>query len=101
MERFVYQTRAETEPIEDGSAAHRPPEGRAGHRAGGKDTESTGQFRIPRWGRVRRREDGERGTSKAGANAWREVKGVMADRRISKRLKGKVMSTCVTPAITV
>ena len=26
------------------------------------------------------------------------VEGVMADRRISKRLKGKVMSTCVTPA---
>ena len=34
----------------------------------------------------------------AGANAWRAVEGVMADRRISKRLKGKVMSTCVTPA---
>ena len=33
-----------------------------------------------------------------GANAWRAVEGVMADRRISKRLKGKVMSTCVTPA---
>ena len=32
------------------------------------------------------------------ANAWRAVEGVMADRRISKRLKGKVMSTCVTPA---
>ena len=32
----------------------------------------------------------------AGANAWRAVEGVMADRRISKRLKG--MSTCVTPA---
>ena len=48
VERFVYQTRAETEPREDGSAAHRPPEGRAGHRAGGKDTESTGQFRVPR-----------------------------------------------------
>ena len=31
------------------------------------------------------------------ANAWRAVEGVMADRRISKRLKGKVMSTCVTP----
>ena len=31
----------------------------------------------------------------AGANA---VEGVMADRQISKRLKGKVMSTCVTPA---
>ena len=29
----------------------------------------------------------------AGANAWRAVEGVMADRRISKRL-----STCVTPA---
>ena len=34
----------------------------------------------------------------AGANAWSAVEGVMADRRISKRLKGKVMSTCVTPA---
>ena len=34
----------------------------------------------------------------AGANAWRAVEGVMADRRISKRLKGKDMSTCVTPA---
>ena len=29
----------------------------------------------------------------AGANAWRAVEGVMADRRISKRSKGKVMST--------
>ena len=37
MERFVYQTRAETEHREDGSAAHRPPEGRAGHRAGGRE----------------------------------------------------------------
>ena len=34
----------------------------------------------------------------AGANAWRAVEGVMADRRISKTLMGKVMSTCVTPA---
>ena len=34
----------------------------------------------------------------AGANAWRAVEEVMADQRISKRLKGKVMSTCVTPA---
>ena len=31
----------------------------------------------------------------AGANAWRAVEGVMADRQISKRLKGKVMSTCI------
>ena len=36
--------------------------------------------------------------AQAGANAWRAVEGVMVDRRISKRLKGKVMSTCVTPA---
>ena len=34
----------------------------------------------------------------AGANAWRAVEGLMADWRISKRLKGKVKSTCVTPA---
>ena len=41
----------------DRSAAHRPPEGRAGHQAGGKETESTGQFRVPRRGSVRRWED--------------------------------------------
>ena len=34
----------------------------------------------------------------AGANAWRAVERVMADRRMSKRLKGKVVSTCVPPA---
>ena len=34
----------------------------------------------------------------AGANAWRAVEGLLADWRISKRLKGKVKSTCVTPA---
>ena len=34
----------------------------------------------------------------AGANGWRAVEGVMADRRISKRLKGKIISTRVTPA---
>ena len=71
MERFVYQTWAETEPREDGSAAHRPPKGRAGHRAGGKDTKSTGQFRVPRWNRVWRREDGERGTSKSAGRSER------------------------------
>ena len=32
----------------------------------------------------------------AGANAWRAVEGVMAHRQVSKRLKGKIMSTCVT-----
>ena len=50
---------------------------------------------------MRRRVDGEREVRRrvqAGANAWRAVEGVMADRRISKRLKCKVMSTCVTPA---
>ena len=34
----------------------------------------------------------------AAANAWRAVDGVMADRRFSKRLKDKFMSTCVTLA---
>ena len=36
--------------------------------------------------------------AQAGANAWRAVERVMADRRISKRHNGKVLSTCVTPA---
>ena len=35
---------------------------------------------------------------KAGANAWRAVEGVMADRRISERLKGNIMSTYVARA---
>ena len=36
--------------------------------------------------------------AQARANAWRAVEGVTVARRISKRLKGKVMSTCVTLA---
>ena len=48
-------------------------------------------------------EDGKTGREvrrrvQAGTNAWSVVDGVMADQRISKRLKGKVMSTFVTPA---
>ena len=43
---------------------------RAGHRAGGEETYSTGQFRVPRRGSVRRRENGERGTSKS--TGWSE-----------------------------
>ena len=35
----------------------------------------------------------------AGANAWRQVEGVMSDRYISKKLKGKVLGECVTPAM--
>ena len=34
----------------------------------------------------------------AGANAWKKVEGVMLDRKISKKLKGKVLRMCVTPA---
>ena len=50
---------------------------------------------------MRRRKDGEREVRRrahAGATVWTAVEGVITDRRISKRLKGKVMSTCVTPA---
>ena len=46
-----------------------------------------------------RKTEGElRRRMQAGANARRAVEGVMADWRISKRLKGKVMSTGVTRA---
>ena len=48
QERAVYLTRAEDKPREDGSAANRPPEGRAGHRAGGEETDSGEQFRVHR-----------------------------------------------------
>ncbi len=33
----------------------------------------------------------------AGANACRQVEGVMSDRHISKKLKGKILGACVTP----
>ena len=48
--------------------------------------------------REREREKEVHRRAQAGANAWKAVEGVTADRRISKRLKGKVVSTCVTPA---
>ncbi len=34
----------------------------------------------------------------AGANAWRSVEGVMVDRNISRKLKWKVLDSCVVPA---
>ena len=33
-----------------------------------------------------------------GANAWKKVKAGMGDRHISHKLKGNVLSLCVTPA---
>ena len=36
----------------------------------------------------------------AGANAWRNVEGVMVDRKISRKLKGNVLDYCVVPAST-
>ena len=36
--------------------------------------------------------------AQAGGKAWRAIEGVMAGRRISKRLNCKAVSTCVTPA---
>ena len=49
---------------------------------------------------MRRREDGERGSSKSTGRSERveSSSGVMVDRRISKKLKGKVVSTCMTRA---
>ena len=36
----------------------------------------------------------------AGANAWINAEGVMVDRKISRKLKGKVLDYCVVPAST-
>ena len=36
--------------------------------------------------------------TQTGANVWRKVEVVMLDRKISKKLKRKVLRTCVTPA---
>ena len=40
----------------------------------------------------------EQRRTQGGVNAWRKVEGVMLDRKMSKKLKGKVPRTCVTPA---
>ena len=36
----------------------------------------------------------------AGSNAWENVQGVMVDRKISRKLKGEVLDSCVVPAST-
>ena len=36
----------------------------------------------------------------AGANAWRNVEGVMVDRKIYRKLKRNVLDSCVVPAST-
>ena len=36
----------------------------------------------------------------AGANAWRNVEGVMVDRNISRKLKGKVLDSRILPSST-
>ena len=57
---------------------YRPPEGRAGHRARGDETDSGGQFRKPRrlggavCGDGKMERQGHRRVQ-AGANAWRAV----------------------------
>ena len=32
-----------------------------------------------------------------GANTWKKVEGMMGDRRISRKSKGNVLSSCVSP----
>ena len=74
--------------------AHRPPEGRAGQKL------TQGDSFVYLGGTVCVDGKTERKVLRrapAGANAWRAVEGVMVDRRISKRMKGNVMSTSVTP----
>ena len=34
----------------------------------------------------------------AGASAWRNAEGVMGDRHTYRRLNGKVLNSCITPA---
>ena len=63
-------TRHGLKVTEDGSVAHRPPEGRAGHRAGGEETDSGGQFRVSRKSSVQRREDAERERERG---AWKST----------------------------
>ena len=36
----------------------------------------------------------------AGANAWRNVEGVMMDRKMSRKLKRKVLDSGIVPAST-
>ena len=36
----------------------------------------------------------------AGANAWRNVQGVMVDRKVARKLKGNVLDSCAVTAVT-
>ena len=35
---------------------------------------------------------------KTNGSVWRKVEGLMGDKHISQKLKGKVLSSCITPA---
>ena len=66
-----------------------PPEGRAGHRAGGKKLTQRDSF-VYQGGVVcgDGKTDREvRQRVQAGGNSWRAVEGVMVDRRFSKKTK--------------
>ena len=72
----------------------------AKHQVGRKDVKQVNNCMylggdISENGRV---EVGVRRRIQAGANAWRNVEGVMMDRNVSRKLKGGVLDSCTVPA---
>ena len=63
------------------------------HGDGGTETAARGRRHGDggTWTEIRRRKQ-------AGASAWRKVERVMGERHISLKLKGMVLSSCITPA---
>ena len=68
-----------------------------GHKTGWEETEQTRQLCISIWRGLRGRRHGD-GRSHAGASAWRKVEGVTGNIHISRKLKGKVLNSCIPPA---
>ena len=69
-------------------------------KTGWEETEPTRQLCISGWSGVRGRQHGDENSqeSKYWERAWRKVEGVMGDIHISRKLKGKVLNSCLTPA---
>ena len=72
---------------EDGGALGRAAENISRYKTGTEKTETKRQLYISGWSGLR-----------AGARAGRKVGGVMGSRHIPRKLKWKVLSSCITSA---
>ena len=100
MEGNIWQTWIESKSREDRCVLGRAAEKRSRYKTGWEETEPT-RHHLYIW--ISGAVCGDGGTEteirrriQAGASAWRKVEGVMGDRHISRKLKGKLLRSCIS-----